>query len=125
MQPKGRAADVVHATSSRWMFLSFIDIFDARIRRIATRTSEASPIITVVHPCARGAGPRDVEARAIRLTFHEDENNSTRNPSDLSAERGKPEVVDVRRSRLPCRARMGGPDLLPSGGCSSIHHRNI
>jgi hypothetical protein len=60
----------VHATSSRWIFLSFIDIFDARIRRIATRTSEASPIITVVHPCVRGAGPRDVEARAIRLTFH-------------------------------------------------------
>ncbi|HWO28348.1 MAG TPA: hypothetical protein VNO32_06080, partial [Candidatus Acidoferrum sp.] len=28
-------ADVVHATSSRWIFLSFIDIFDARIRRIA------------------------------------------------------------------------------------------
>jgi hypothetical protein len=70
MQPKGRAADVVHATSPRWIFLSFIDIFDARIRRIATRTSEASPIITVVHPCARGAGSRGVEARAIRLTFH-------------------------------------------------------
>ena len=69
MQPKGRAADVVHATS-RWIFLSFIDIFDARTGRIATRTSEASPIITVVHRCARGAGSGDVEARAIRLSFH-------------------------------------------------------
>ena len=70
MQPKGRAADVGHAISSRWIFLSFIDIFDARIRRIATQTSEASPIITVIDPCARGAGSRDVEARAICLTFH-------------------------------------------------------
>ena len=57
MQPKGRAADVVHATSSRWIFLSFIDIFDARIRRIATRTSEASPIITVVHPVLEAQAP--------------------------------------------------------------------
>jgi hypothetical protein len=70
MQPKGRAAEVVHATSSRWIFLSFIDIFDARIRRIATQTSEASPIITIIQPCALGAGSRDVEARAICLSFH-------------------------------------------------------
>jgi hypothetical protein len=69
MQPKGRAADVVHATSSRWIFLSFIDIFDARIGRIATRRSEASPIITIVHPVLEAQAP-DVEARAIRLTFH-------------------------------------------------------
>jgi len=110
MQPKGRVADVVHATSSRWIFLSFIDIFDARIRRIATRTSEASPSTLAisafcVDSAGRGAPLAPCQGDRVRLVgkpdvFQKRLVGSANAPSQLSTTRkyGRPDARTRTRS---------------------------